>query len=459
VSRILIVDDDPDLRKALGDRVRHWGHAVDDAGDLATARAALARRAYDLVLLDLQLPDGSGIELLDAARKGDPPVPVVMLTAHGSIESAVEAVRAGAVDFLSKPADFELLKLVVERVLEHARLTRANRAWVERDAERDARLIADAPAMRELLALAAQAARSRATILITGENGSGKQELAEFVHRRSDRAQAPFVYVNCVAVPEELIEATLFGHERGAFTGALTAREGRLEAADSGTVFLDEIGDISPRMQTRLLHFLETGEFERVGGTRTLHLDCRIVAATNRDLPRAIREGRFREDLYFRLNVIGLRMPPLRERLEDLPALATSMAERCAREMGRPAPSLAPATLQRLRRHAWPGNVRELRNAIERMVVLAPGSELTPDLLPPEIAGGATPGAGEDAPLDLRAAVERFKREHVARVLALTGGHRTRAAELLGLQRTHLSVLLKKLGLSGRDDNDGNDPA
>ena len=450
MARILIVDDDPALRKALGDRMRHWGHAVDDAGDLAAARAAIARRVYDLVMLDLQLPDGSGIDFLRSARESESAVPVVMLTAHGSIESAVEAVRAGAVDFLMKPADFELLKLVVDRVLEHARLARANRAFAERDAERDARLVAEAPAMRELLALATQAARSRATILITGENGSGKQELAEFVHRSSDRARAPFVYVNCVAIPEELIEATLFGHERGAFTGALTAREGRLEAADGGTALLDEIGDISPRMQTRLLHFLETGEFERVGGTRTLHIDCRILAATNRDLPRAIREGRFREDLYFRLNVIGLRVPPLRERPEDLPVLATAMAARFAREMGRPAPAVAPATLDRLRRHAWPGNVRELRNAIERMVVLAPGDTLTPDLLPPEIGAAAVTGDG-DAPLDLRAAVEGFKRAHVARVLARTGGNRTRAAELLGLQRTHLSVLLKRLGLGGSD--------
>jgi DNA-binding NtrC family response regulator len=444
MAQLLIVDDDESLRRALGDRLRFWGHAVDEAQDLAAARAAVARRDYDLVLLDLQLPDGSGLDFLPALRAGDSAAPVVVLTAHGSIAAAVEAVRAGAADFLQKPADFDLLKLVVDRALAARRAARATRALSAGAPS----LVAEAPAMRAVLALAAQAARAKTTILITGESGTGKQRLAEYVHACSDRAQAAFVYVNCVAMTDELIEDTLFGHEKGAFTGALVRKEGRLEAADGGTAFLDEIGDISPRMQTKLLHFLETGEFERVGGTRTLRIDCRIVAATNRDLPGLARAGRFREDLYFRLNVIGLHLPPLRERREEIPAMARAFAAEAARELGRGTTEVAPRTMEILAGYAWPGNIRQLRNAIERMVVLAPGDELTPDLLPPELLHPAA--AGDTA--DLRAAVDTFKRAHIARVLLAAGGNRTKAAEQLGLQRTHLSVLLKKYGLGGRDD-------
>jgi len=449
MAQLLIVDDDDGLRRALGDRLRFWGHAVDDAADLGAARAAVARRDYDLVLLDLQLPDGSGLDFLAMLRAGESTAPVVMLTAHGSIQTAVEAVRAGAADFLQKPTDFDLLRLVVDRALESRRAARANRAL----AGSAPQLIAESPAMLAVLALAAQAARAKTTILITGESGSGKQKLAEYIHGQSERAQATFVYVNCVAMTDDLIEDTLFGHEKGAFTGALARKEGRLEAADGGTAFLDEIGDISPRMQTKLLHFLETGEFERVGGTRTLKIDCRIVAATNRDLPRAIRDGRFREDLYFRLNVIGLHLPPLRERREEIPAMARNFAAASALELGRGgAAPISPLTMEILGAYDWPGNIRQLRNAIERMVVLAPGDELTPDLLPPEITHHAPIDATAGATFDLREAVDGFKREHVARVLAQTGGHRTKAAELLGLQRTHLSVLLKKYGLGERDD-------
>ena len=449
MSQILIVDDDDGLRRALGDRLRFWGHAIDDAADLAAARAAVARRDYDLVLLGLHLPDGSGLDFLSALRGGDSDTPVVMLTAHGSIEAAVAAVRAGAADFLQKPADFDLLRLVVDRALATRRQARARRALSGGAPQ----LIAESPAMLALLALATQAARSKSTLLITGESGCGKQKLAEYIHEHSDRASAGFVYVNCVAMTDDLIEDTLFGHEKGAFTGALARKEGRLEAADGGTAFLDEIGDISSRMQTRLLHFLETGEFERVGGTRTLRIDCRIIAATNRDLPGLVREGKFREDLYFRLNVIGLHLPPLRERREEIAAMARAFAAASALELGRGgAARIAPRTMEVLAGYDWPGNIRQLKNAIERMVVLAPGDELTPDLLPPELLRRDPGPAGGTA--DLRAAVDAFKRGHVARVLREAGGNRTKAAERLGLQRTHLSVLLKKYGLGGRDDGD-----
>ena len=440
MARVLIVDDDAGVRRALADRVRFWEHAVDDAPDLAAGRAALARRGYDVVLLDLQLPDGSGLDLLQEIRAGESPVDVVMLTAHGSIEAAVAAIRAGAADFLGKPADFELLKAALERIFERRRLARANRAFEEREAERAEPFVAENEPMRALLALAAQAARSNATVLITGESGTGKQKLAEFLHRESARAKGPFVYVNCVALPSQLVDSTLFGHEKGAFTGATERKPGRFEAADGGTAFLDEIGEIAPEVQARLLHFLESGEFERVGGTRTLKVDCRILAATNRDLDAAVKAGSFREDLFWRLNVIALRMPPLRERRDEIPALARALAASLAREAGRPAPTFAPRTLELLAAQAWPGNIRQLRNVVQRMIALAPGDELTPDLL-------EAPTAALDETLDLKVAIDRFRKAHVLAALARTNGHRTRAAELLGIQRTHLSVLLRKYGL------------
>jgi DNA-binding NtrC family response regulator len=435
VARILIVEDDPALRRALLDRVRSWDHAAGEADSLAAARAALARRSYDIVLLDLQLPDGSGLHLLTGVKGGED---VVMLTAHGSIESAVTAIRAGAADFLQKPADFELLRAVLDRILERRRLARAHRALVEREAERAEPFVATSQAMRDLLALAAQAARSNATLLITGESGTGKQRLAEFVHRESARAEGPFVYVNCVALPSQLVDSALFGHEKGAFTGAVERKPGRFEGADGGTAFLDEVGEIASEVQVRLLHFLETGEFERVGGTKTLRVDCRIVAATNRDLAAAVKTGAFRDDLWWRLNVIALRLPPLRERRDEIPALAVALAATLARESGRPAPAFAPRTLELLCAAEWPGNVRQLRNVVHRMIALAPGDELTPDLLP---AGDAA------APTDLKTAVDGFRKAQVVAALARTQGHRTRAAELLGIGRTHLSVLLRKYGL------------
>jgi two-component system response regulator HydG len=452
MARVLIVEDDPAVRRALGDRIRHWGHAVDEAGDVEPGIRAGLERSYDLVLLDLQLPGGSGLDVLRALREGEAGGDIVVLTANASIEAAVEAIRAGASDFLIKPADFELVKRVFDRALEGRRVAATRSALAERVAREASDFVAGSPRMTALLEMADRAAASNATLLITGESGTGKQRLAERIHEKSARSGGPFVYVNCVALTDELIESTLFGHEKGAFTGAVAKKEGRLEAAQGGTAFLDEIGDVSPKLQAKLLHFLETGEFERVGGTRALHVDCRIVAATNRDLPRAIAEGRFREDLYYRLNVIGLALPPLRERPDDVARIARSLVAHFARAMKRGPMTLDPGTEALLVRHPWPGNVRQLKNAIERMVVLAEGDVLGPELLAPEIrepgagagaaAGGAAAADG-DAPLDLRAAVDGFRRAHIARVLAKTGGNKTKAAELLGIQRTHLSLLLR----------------
>jgi DNA-binding NtrC family response regulator len=297
--------------------------------------------------------------------------------------------------------------------------------------------------MQELLETVARAAQSDSTLLLMGESGTGKQVLAEHIHSQSPRSTGPFVYVNCVAISADLVESSLFGHEKGAFTGAVSRKDGRLEAAAGGTAFLDEIGDISMGVQTKLLHFMESGEFERVGGTQTLTVDCRIVAATNKDLEKGLEDGSFRKDLYYRLNVIALRLPTLRERPEDIPLLAQSFLERYSADLKREGLKFDGRTREILRAYPWPGNVRQLKNAIERMAVLAPSDTLTPDLLPPEILA---PGPQEDlSSLPYKEALSSFKREIVKSALARAGGNQTKAAQLLGLQRTYLNRLIKEL--------------
>jgi len=447
-ASILIADDDPTLRRALADRLTHWGHGVTEAADGRAALEAAERREFDIVLLDLAMPDTPGLTVLRELRERGSAADIVVLTAHGSVENAVEAIRLGAADFLLKPADFELLQVVLERLLERRSLRSTNRALTDRLGDAGSLVAAAAGPMRDLLETAARAAAANTTVLLTGESGSGKQVVAEFIHRTSKRASGPFTYVNMVALSDDLVESTLFGHEKGAFTGALSRKEGKLESAAGGTAFLDEIGDITPRVQAKLLHFLETNEFERVGGTRPLTVDARIVAATNRDLASAVRDGSFREDLYFRLNVITMRVPPLRERRDEIPLLAQAFLDRYGAELGRAKLRLAPRTSEILGRYDWPGNVRQLRNCMERLAVLARTDTLTPDLLPPEIL---TPPASEMADdtdrLPLKEAETKFRRTHIAHALARCGGNQTRAAEELGLQRTFLNRLIKELGL------------
>ena len=449
-ARVLVVDDDPGLRRALSDRLQHWGHAVTEASDARGALAAERQAAHDLVLLDLALPDGSGLDVLRAMRQDGVGADIVVLTAHGSIASAVEAIRSGADDFLSKPADFDLVRAAVDRTLERRRMKSVNQALAERVERLSGSFLHASPRMAEVAEMAARAAPSNATILLTGESGTGKQVLAEYIHRSSARAGGPFVYVNCVALTDELIESSLFGHEKGAFTGAIARKEGRLEGAAGGTAFLDEVGDISPALQTKLLHFLETGEFERVGGTRSLSVDCRILAATNRDLEAAVAAGRFREDLYYRLNVIRLAVPPLRERPEDIPVLAHAFLEGFAAELKRGPLRLAPETLAILSRYAWPGNVRQLKNAIERMAVLAPAPTLSSDLLPPEITNpGHAPqaAAASDRVVPYKEALRSCRRDLVAAALTRAGGNQTKAAAELGIQRTFLIRLMKEFDI------------
>ncbi len=447
-ATVLVVDDDAALRRALADRFRFWGHSVTTVAGGERALELAKQKSFDLILLDLAMPGISGMEVLKTLRQEECDADIVVLTAHGSLERAVDAIKHGADDFMAKPADFELLKRVVERSLEKRRLQRVNRVLVESAAEMSSLVVGSSPAMLSLMDVVDRAADSDTTLLLMGESGTGKQVMAEYIHARSPRCNEAFVYVNCVAISDDLIESTLFGHEKGAFTGAVGRKRGRLEAAAGGTAFLDEIGDISPNLQTKLLHFLESSEFERVGGNQTLQVDCRIVAATNKDLDEEVRAGRFREDLFYRLNVIALRIPPLRERPEDIPVLADAFLKQFSSELKRENLRFGGNTAETIQSYSWPGNVRQLKNAVERMVVLAGDTVLTADLLPPEVSAGgaaADDSTGDLLDLPYKDALVCFKRRLIADALEKAGMNQTKASETLGIQRTYLNRLIKEL--------------
>jgi len=404
---------------------------------------------YDVVITDLRLPGADGLDVLRAARERDARTAVVLTTAYGTIEAAVDAMRQGAFDFVQKPFELEELEVRIQRALEHARLLSEVAALREERAGRlmELRLIGSSRALREAVELALRVAPTRATVLVTGETGTGKELIAGLVHAHSPRAAGPFVKVNCAALPEALLESELFGHERGAFTSADRQRIGRFEQAHRGTLFLDEIGDMSPATQAKLLRVLQDQEFHRVGGTKLLRTDVRIVAATNRDLEAAIREGRFREDLYFRLNVIGVQLPPLRARPDDALELAQHFLEEFGRELGRPRRGFAPEALERIRSHAWPGNVRELRNVIERALLLSEGPRIeSRDVAlfgPPSEGGGWRPDLpAQGVPL---AEVERAV---LLEALERCGFVQKDAARWLGVSRRKLNYMVRRMGVT-----------
>jgi DNA-binding NtrC family response regulator len=449
-ARVLLVDDDPDFCEALGDRLRSLGFEVSVADRGPEALRLCREEPPAIVLLDLVLPGMDGMAVLEAIRRSEPDAVVIVITGHGTIARAVEAMKKGAYDFVSKPVDAKHLEIVLGKALERQALRDANALLSSEVGDRYAAIVGDSSQMREVLDVARRAAPSGATVLLLGESGTGKEVIARAIHRWSRRADQPFVVVNCVALSEELLESELFGHEKGAFTGAHQQKRGKLEVAHGGTVFLDEIGDIRPALQAKLLRVLQDQTFERVGGTRPIQTDVRFVAATNRDLRTAVRDGLFRLDLFYRLNVVTMTLPPLRERPGDVPALAQHFLERYRRELKRELRALTPDTLAALRRYAWPGNVRELENVIERAAVLADGPDVTPRDLPGEIReAGLTEGMSPEAARTYHAAVEEFKRGLIASTLRRTSGNRTRAARLLGLQRTYLARLIRDLGLAG----------
>jgi len=448
-ARLLVVDDDPAIRKILRDRFRALGHEVSVAPDGDEALAWLETNETDVVLLDLQMPKTDGFEVLATlARRGDARA-VIVLTAHGSIEAAVRAVKAGAIDFITKPFEAVHLEHVVDGVLDKLGLRRRVESLELELSTRHTLVLGKSRAMTEAHATAMRAAASDATILLRGESGTGKEVFARAIHASSKRRAGPFVAVNCAALGADLLESELFGHEKGAFTGAVRGKQGRIELAAGGTLFLDEIGELAPALQAKLLRVLQEREFERVGGTRSIRTDLRIIAATNRDLAADVSAGRFREDLYYRLNVVSVRLPPLRDRKEDIGPLLDHFLRRYALDAGRPALRFEDGARAVLAAHPWPGNVRELANVVERAVVLATEDAIGPEALPEEIletAAALSPTSSSEG-RGYHDAVAEAKRAIIRDALRKTEGHQTKAAELLGLTQPYLARLMKNLGV------------
>ncbi len=488
--RILLVDDEPNLRKVLGALLRQQGYEVhaevDGAAALARVRAS-PPKTFDVVITDLRMPNLDGIGLLKALALQEPNLPVILLTAHGTVDSAVEAVKLGAFDYLEKPFDRDQIHQVVEK----ASATRersgpstsvsvvpaGDAASPAADAPESsdpcvhAGMVGRSPAIATIREIVGTVAASPSTVLITGESGTGKELVARALHLGSPRSDQPFIRVNCAAIPSGLVESELFGHERGSFTGAISSRPGRFELADGGTLFLDEVSEIPKETQVKLLRAIQESEFERVGGVKTLRVNVRLVAATNRNLEEAVKEGSFREDLYYRLNVVPIHLPPLRERIEDLPLLIEHFIHRCNERLGKEVSGITSAALTALEHYRWPGNIRELENLIERMVLFASGAMIDVDDLPESYssegadedasqAGGADEGQGEPRylrlplsmlGLDLKEAVRAGSRiveeALISDALGKTDANVTRSARLLGISRRSLQSKMKELGL------------
>ena len=430
-GRILIVDDEVNARTALVELLRDEGYGVEAAADAFKALGKIADFAPDLVVTDLKMPGMDGLQLLAKLREGDPDLPVIVMTAFGEVETAVKAMRSGARDYLSKPVNVGELSVVVARELEQRRLRAETGLLRQRLSEKYSfsNIIGSAAPMQAVFKTVAQIAPSRATVLVTGESGTGKELIAAAIHERSTRAKGPFVKLHCAALAESILESELFGHERGSFTGAQSRRDGRFFQANNGTLFLDEIGEISPAVQVKLLRFLQEREFERVGGNETISVDVRLLAATNRNLQQMVADGKFREDLFYRLNVITLEMPPLRARLSDVPLLASFFLRKYAAENAKDVRGFSADALDLLAGYAWPGNVRELENVVERAVVLAQSAEVTPAELPVHLAAGKA-RAGLQIP---GATMDEIERYAITKTLEATGGSTSRAAEMLNI--------------------------
>jgi len=442
-SRVLVVDDDDLLRLCLADWLKKDGYRTDTACNGEEALAKLQTSTFDLLLVDIVMPVMDGIGLLENVRAEDPDVPIVMMTAHGSIDSAVDAMKKGASDYLQKPFDPRQLWNRIEQAEEKRRLVEEHRN-VKQQLERLSlpfELLGRSRSMLEVFDLIDAVAPTDSTVLISGESGTGKEMVAREVHRRSRRASGPFIAVNFGALPESLAESELFGHEKGAFTGAIALKKGVMELANGGTLFLDEIGDAAPKIQIDLLRVLEERRFFRLGGNQPVDVDIRIVAATNRPLEKAIADGNFRSDLYYRLNVVRINVPPLRDRRDDIPVLADKFLREFSADMKKGVAAISPETARILATYDWPGNVRELKNAIERAVVVAKGSRIIPEDLPVQVEkpqDGASQGT----------TLEAIEKAHIAATLAREDWNISRAAELLGIDRSTLYAKIKKYDLA-----------
>ena len=443
--KLLVVDDDRNHREMLRALLEEWGYAPVTVDNGEEAVALCQESPFDLILMDVRMGGMSGIEATRAIKAYNPAIPVLIMTAYSDVANAVEALKAGAYDYLTKPLAFDALKLALERALDHASLRDEVRALRhELAANVDSRdVIGQSPAMRQMLGLVSAIAPSEATVLITGESGTGKEVIAKLIHANSGRGKGPYVAVNCAALTETLLESELFGHEKGAFTGAEKRREGRFLAANKGTIFLDEIGEIPLSMQVKLLRVIQERELQRVGGDQNLKVDVRILAATNKDLAQEVDEGRFRQDLYYRLNVVALQLPPLRDRQEDIPLLAMHFMKLFAERNGKTVKGFTPAAMDRLLKHNWPGNVRELENAVERAVVLLVGEYISERELPPTIVD-VEEDTTRPARLDFaNMTLEEIERLAVQDTLEQVGGNKSEAARRLGINR---KTLLSKLG-------------
>jgi len=450
LPRILVVDDDPGHLTTLKTIIKSWGYAVEGVDDGSAAVARVRETPYDVILMDVRMAQMSGLEALRRIKDYNPAIPVLIMTAYSSVASAVEALKAGAYDYLTKPLDFEVLKLGIERARDHSGLKSENQALkAELRAAFDLQnIIGKSRAMVALIDMIAMVAPSEATVLIAGESGTGKELIARCLHANSPRRDKPFVVVNCAAITETLLESELFGHEKGAFTGAERRREGRFMQAHQGTIFLDEVGEMPAAMQAKLLRVIQEREIQRVGGTEVLEVDVRILAATHRDLAAEVAAGRFREDLFYRLNVVALKVPPLRERQDDIPLLAGHFLTRYAERNRKTVRGFTPRCLDLLLRHDWPGNVRELENAVERAVILMAGDYVSEKDLPLSIAGAgeALPAPGEPAAPGGPRTLEDIEREAILATLQLTEGNKSKAAEMLGITRKTLYKKLKTYG-------------
>jgi two-component system nitrogen regulation response regulator NtrX len=444
---VLIVDDEESILRSVSGILADEGYATATAPSAERALASLDKLPPDVVLLDIAMPGRDGLHVLEELKQRRPDVPVIMMSGHGTIDTAVRATKLGAYDFLEKPLSYDNLLLCIRRGLESARLARENRLLREQLLGQS-EIVGESPIMQTLKAQIAIAAPTDGWVLITGEHGTGKELVARQIHLQSLRAARPFVAVNCAAIPEELIESELFGHEKGAFTGAIQTKRGRFELADGGTLFLDEIGDMSMFTQAKILRILQEHRFERVGGTETLQVDVRVIAATNKDLETEMAAGKFREDLYYRLNVIPFRVPALRERREDIPTLVARFAARFASEAGRPLPHVTDGAMRRFVEYPWPGNVRELQNIMERLVLMTPGGEIGVEDLPPQIASAERArqlrASSGRSLADARA---RFEREYLLERLRENEWNISRTADVVGLARETLSRKLRSLGI------------
>ena len=443
---ILVIDDEESIRNTLSAILKDEGFSVLLAEDGEKGFLCAKEDSPDLVLLDIWMPGIDGMEVLKKINSEMPSMPVIMMSGHGTIETAVQATKLGAYDFIEKPLSLEKILLSANNALNHHRLEEENRllrqnfsSWRE--------MVGESPVMQKLKEQIDTVAPTNAWVLITGENGTGKELVANFIHRKSRRAAKPFVDVNCAAIPEELIESELFGHEKGAFTGAVSSKRGKFDLANGGTLFLDEIGDMSLKTQAKILRILQEQRFERVGGNKSIKVDVRVVVATNKDLMEEIGKGHFREDLYYRLNVIPFEVPPLRERRDDIKLLVDKFAALYAPEAGVTPKSFEPEAMEMLKSYNWPGNVRELKNIVERLMIMVPGTVITKNDLPPSMSGVERKATGFEEYSTLKEARSEFEKEFIATKLSENEGNVSKTAEAIGIERSNLHKKIKLYGL------------